>query len=349
MKYLVTGCPGWLGTRFLRALTGNISELSNFHKIEEEDEIRCLVLDGIDSEVLESIDSRIKIFRGNLTNKDTMHDFFSDSSNSIIFHMAGLIHPRFFTRQIYAVNQNGSQNVLDLAIKNGCKRMIAVSSNSPIGVNPSSEHLFDEDSPYNPYMAYGKSKMNMEIMLNDAFSRDKIETVILRPCWFYGPDQPPRQTLFFNMIKNGKAPIIGGGNSKRSMSYVDNTCQALLLSIKNKKASGQTYWIADEKPYTMNDVVDTVENLLENEFNTKCKHKRLRLPNLASGIAYYTDFLSQSFGIYLQKVHVLSEMNKTIACSIDKAKIDLGYKPHIGLEEGMRRSISWCLENGQNI
>ena len=84
MKYLVTGCPGWLGTRFLRALTGNISELSNFHKIEEEDEIRCLVLDGIDSEVLESIDSRIKIFRGNLTNKDTMHDFFSDSSNAEI-------------------------------------------------------------------------------------------------------------------------------------------------------------------------------------------------------------------------------------------------------------------------
>ena len=40
-----------------------------------------------------------------------------------------------------------------------------------------------------------------------------------------------------NMIKNGKAPIVGGGNSKRSMSYVDNTCQALLLSIKSKKAN----------------------------------------------------------------------------------------------------------------
>jgi len=349
MKYLVTGIPGWLGTRFLRALSGKIPELSNLQKTKEEDEIRCLVLENIDSKIIESIDPRIKVFKGNIINKDSMKSFFADSENSIVFHMAGLIHPKFFTRQIYSVNQTGSKNVIDLSIEHGCKRIIAVSSNSPIGTNPSSNHLFDEKSPYNPYMAYGKSKMNMEFMLNEAFKKGEIETVILRPCWFYGPDQPPRQTTFFNMIKNGKAPIIGGGNSKRSMSYVDNTCQALLLSIKNKKAAGQTYWIADERPYTMNEVVDTVEGLLENEFNIKCKHKRLRLPNLASGVAYYTDFLFQSFGLYLQKVHVLSEMNKTIACSIDKAKNELGYSPNVSLEEGMRRSIQWCLDNGHKI
>jgi nucleoside-diphosphate-sugar epimerase len=45
----------------------------------------------------------------------------------------------------------------------------------------------------------------------------------------------------------------------------------------------------------------------------------------------------------------LSEMNKTIACSVDKAKRVLGYKPTIALEEGMRRSIRWCLDNGQHI
>jgi nucleoside-diphosphate-sugar epimerase len=42
-------------------------------------------------------------------------------------------------------------------------------------------------------------------------------------------------------------------------------------------------------------------------------------------------------------------MNKTIACSVDKAERELGYRPGVELREGMRRSIAWCLENGQEI
>jgi len=50
-------------------------------------------------------------------------------------------------------------------------------------------------------------------------------------------------------------------------------------------------------------------------------------------------------GFYHQKIHVLSEMNKTIACSIAKAQRELGYNPTIALEEGMRRSLKWIFEN----
>jgi hypothetical protein len=42
------------------------------------------------------------------------------------------------------------------------KRMIVMSSNSPIGFNPSPDHRFDEESPYQSYMGYGRSKMRME-------------------------------------------------------------------------------------------------------------------------------------------------------------------------------------------
>jgi nucleoside-diphosphate-sugar epimerase len=48
-------------------------------------------------------------------------------------------------------------------------------------------------------------------------------------------------------------------------------------------------------------------------------------------------------------VHVLSEMNKTIACSIDQARRDLGYEPAVDLYEGMRRSIRWCLAEGRPL
>jgi nucleoside-diphosphate-sugar epimerase len=46
---------------------------------------------------------------------------------------------------------------------------------------------------------------------------------------------------------------------------------------------------------------------------------------------------------------VLSEMNKNISCSIDKARRELGYEPKVALKEGMQRSIGWCLKQGYTI
>jgi len=184
----------------------------------------------------------------------------------------------------------------------------------------------------------------MEIAVKER--ADKIEAVLIRAPWFYGPNQPPRQTLFFQMIRDGKAPIVGSGNNLRSMAYVDNLCQGLLLAASVERAAGQTYWIADKRPYSMNEVIDTVERLLEKEFAQKCAHKRMRLPGLASEVAYVMDGALQALGLYHQKIHVLSEMNKTIACSVTRAEKELGYQPRIALEEGMRRSLKWCGENG---
>jgi nucleoside-diphosphate-sugar epimerase len=198
-------------------------------------------------------------------------------------------------------------------------------------------------------MGYGRAKMLMEEIVHEYQSQGGLETVIIRPPWFYGPDQPLRQTLFFKMIKNGQVPIIGDGENRRSMAYVDNICQGLLLCEQRSAANGQTYWIADRRPYTMNEIVDTVEHLLETEFGMQVAHKRLRLPNVVGDIAWLCDRMLQGIGLYNQKIHVLSEMNKTIACSCAKAQKELRYDPKIELEEGMRRSIRWCLERGITI
>jgi nucleoside-diphosphate-sugar epimerase len=227
--------------------------------------------------------------------------------------------------------------------------VVATSSNSPAGVARDPSVRFDESSPYRPYMNYGRSKKLMEDALNAAANGGGLDTVVLRPCWFYGPDQPARQTTFFTMIKDGKAPILGDGESRRSMSYVDNTSLGLLLAAARPAAAGQTYWIADPRPYSMNEIVDTVESVLEDDFGMQVAHKRSRLPSVASEVAYVVDGAIQRTGFYEQRVHVLSEMNKTIACSVDKARDELGYRPGVELREGMRRSVEWCLANGQQI
>jgi nucleoside-diphosphate-sugar epimerase len=344
---LITGAPGWLGNRLLRALTQGLADIPALSQ-PAEGPIRCLVLKGISTTVLTDISRNVQRVEGDVRDRSSLKEFFRDADGATVYHLTGIIHPRK-VQEFYDINVEGTRNVLEAAIGAGVHRMIAVSSNSPAGCNPHPGHLFDEKSPYNPYMNYGRSKQQMEELLQEAFQANKIETVILRPCWFYGPDQPPRQTRFFKMIKEGKAPIVGSGEARRSMSYLDNTCQALLLADRVAGARGRLYWVADRRPYTMNEIVGAVERLLEHEFGMQVAHKRMHLPSVASDVALAMDKVIQGLGMYNQEVHVLSEMNKTIACSIDLIEKELGYDPKIDLEEGMRRSIRWCLDHGQTI
>ena len=67
----------------------------------------------------------------------------------------------------------------------------------------------------------------------------------------------------------------------------------------------------------------TVAGVLE-EFGIPCSKGRLRLPSLLGDVGWLADRAVQGLGLYNQEIHVLGEMNKTIACSIDKAKGELG-------------------------
>lgn len=341
---IVTGAAGWLGRRLTDVLANGLDSSAHSGRFPARN-VRALVLPSEDKDAIRKLSERVTVVVGDVRNPEDCKKLVRDAKGATLFHSAGVIHPRR-VRDFYDVNVGGTEHMLEAAIEAGLRRAVIVSSNSPIGVNPRPDHVFDESSPYNPYMNYGRSKMHMELRVKEMHKQGKIETVIVRPPWFYGPYQPPRQTLFFEMIRDGKGPIVGGGENRRSMAYIDNLCQGLWLAGEVERANGEIYWIADEAPYTMNQILDTVERLLENEFRIPCAHRRLRLPGLASHVAWLFDKSLQALGLYNQKIHVLSEMNKTIACSVEKAKKELEYRPEVALEEGMKRSIAWCIDEG---
>ncbi|MCW0422199.1 NAD-dependent epimerase/dehydratase family protein [Xanthomonas sacchari] len=345
--YLVTGALGWGGRRLVRLLATGFSGC-RLEGMPVPKRIRCLVMPGQDASVLTAISPIVEVVEGDIRDEIDRRRAVAGMEGATLIHTAGVIHPKS-VKEFFDVNRDGGIGIARDAASAGFKRAVMVSSNSPIGNNPHPDHRFDENSPYNPYMGYGRSKMEMELGLAELHKSGQIEVVVVRPPWFYGPDQPPRQTLFFTMIKQGKGPVVGTGNNYRSMVHVDNLAQGLVLAAIVQEAAGKTYWIADERPYTMNEIIDTVERLLERDFNMVVAHKRLRLPSIASEIAGIFDYLMQSVGVYNQKIHVLSEMNKTIACDIASAKHDLGYSPTRSLERGMRESIADCLASGQVI
>lgn len=334
---VVTGASGWLGQNLVR------------HLVTDRERVRCLAPDDDGAARLEVLSPTVEAVVGDVRNPGTVDRLFEDVGPATVFHAAAVIHPTKATREFFDVNVGGTQMVLDRARRAGAARVVHVSSNSPFGANPTPADRFTEDSPYNPYMGYGESKREAEHLIQQANDRGDVPTVIVRAPWFYGPYQPSRQSTFFTAIRKGRFPLVGDGSQRRSMVYTDNLVQGLLCAERSDKAVGQAYWVADAEPYALADILATVRRALSAEGIEVTDRKPLALPRAASVLAEKVDGVLQGRGRYLQAVHVFGELKDTIACDIGKARDELGYEPSVGLYEGMRASIRWCLDHGERL
>ena len=333
---VVTGAAGWLGQNLVRTL------------LRSRDRVRCLVASPDEAPALAVLSPKVETVVGDVRDPGTADRLFEGVGEAAVFHAAAVIHPAKSTREFYDVNVGGTQMIVDRARRASASRFVHVSSNSPFGTNPTPDDLFTEDSPYDPYMGYGKSKQEAEQIVRKAHERGDIPTVIVRAPWFYGPYQPPRQSQFFSAIRKGMFPIVGDGTQKRSMAYTDNLVQGLLRAEVSEKAPGNAYWVADATPYALSEIIETVRLALADE-GLPAKPARLRLPLAASRFAEKADAALQSKGKYQQALHVFGELGHTIACDISRARDELGYEPTVELRQGMRASIRWCLDHGETL
>jgi nucleoside-diphosphate-sugar epimerase len=341
---LVTGATGWLGTNLIHKLRGD--QMVTAIPVHQDVHIRCLVPEGENVDSLQRLDG-VEVVRGAIADAGSVGRWCEGARDAVVFHAAGVIHPKS-VKDFYTVNHLGTVRVLEAAARHGVKRVVGVSSNAPFGFNPASEHVFTEQSPYHPYLNYGRSKMLMEQAMLAASAERRVETVVVRPPWYYGAYQPDRQTLFYRMIRAGRVPMFGGGRSRRSMAYVGNVVQGMLRAASVEKADGRAFWIADSRPYPMYEVVGTIARVLE-EFGYPCAKHQTSVPSAVAALARVADAALQKAGLYNSKVHVLGEMSRTIACAVDTARSELGYEPEVNLEEGVRRSLHWCAEHGIRI
>lgn len=334
---VITGANGWLG----RALTHRV--LADPARTE----VRLLAHSTAEAEALRSFVGErqgVTIVIGDVSRAETarrlLHGVGADTD---VLHTAGIIHPKR-VRQFTEVNANGTRHVAEASLDAGVRRLVHVSSNSPFGTNPHRDDTFRPDEPYNPYLGYGKSKMHAELAVIEALGHG-LDATIVRPPWFYGPFQPPRQTTFFRMVRAGKFPVIGKGDQRRSMVYVENLVDGVLAAELAPGAKGNGYWVADERPYSVTEIVETVGRALTDEGLT-VKPPSTKLPTLAARVAETGDRVLQAVGVYQQQLHVLGEMGHSIACDISRTVADLDWTPRFALYEGMRASIRWCLDQG---
>lgn len=323
MTVLITGAPGWIGTSLVNCLAKN------------GEQFRCFVLEGIDNSPLTRFTN--DIVTGDVRRPATLKSALANVDT--VFHLAAVLHSTR-VRDFYDVNVQGTENLLDACLKQGVKRFIHVSSDAVCGYDAGRNMPKTEKYVGQPLGPYQTSKFLAEQIVNKAYEEHGLKTTIIRPCGLYGPGQPARIVTFMKKIGDRKAPLFGDGQNRNSMTYVEDAVTGLLLARRSRKAIGETYFIADEQPYSMVKYYQTIAKALGVPF------RPWRVPVAVSAMSESMERMLLRMGIHMSLLHALGYLRHDLTCSIEKAKKELGYKPSVGLEQGIANAVAWCRERG---
>jgi nucleoside-diphosphate-sugar epimerase len=213
-----------------------------------------------------------------------------------------------------AVNTHGTLQLLLAAHEaKTVRRVVYASSSSVYGDAPTLPKM--EDQTPSPVSPYAVSKLAAEYYCRMFTRLHGLETVSLRYFNVFGPRQSPESKyaavvpLFIRAALHGEPLIVhGDGEQSRDFTYIDNVVQANLLACTVPGVGGEVFNIACNSRHSVLEIAHAVERLAGRTVTIQHEPPR-------AGDVRHTQ------------------------ASIDKAQRLLGYQPHVGFEEGMRRTF----------
>lgn len=242
-------------------------------------------------------------------------------------------------KEAYAINVEGTNNVLNASIKYGVKQFIHCST---IGVHGSVKEIpANEETPFNPGDLYQETKLMAEKRVWEVYKKTGLPITVIRPISMFGPGDL-RMLKLFRSIKKGRFVIIGSGNALFQPAYIDDVVQGFILCLNNEKAIGEVFIIGGEEYLPLNELV----HLIAKELNVRLPNLRIPLTPvlwLASMCEWICVPLEIEPPLHKRRV---SFFQNNRAFSVEKAKQILGYKSQVSLREGIQRTIRWYEEHG---
>jgi nucleoside-diphosphate-sugar epimerase len=325
MRILVTGGTGFTGKALVRAL------LQVGHSVVALD-----YKEGLKTRELRDWGAEVVI--GSVTDADVVRRCMKGVE--VVHHLAAAFRELNVPNRYYReVNVGGTRMVLEAARAAGVRKLVYCST---CGVHGNIAHPpGGEDAPIQPADYYQQTKYEAEPVVLD-FHRQGPKATILRPAAIYGPGDPERFYMIFRKVATGTFPMFGSGRTLYHPLYIDNLVDALLLAMQEGVGDGQAYLIADAEYFSIEELVRRVAKALGVEVRiphypvwplvvaghvceTVCKPFRIAPPIFPRRVDWY---------------------RQNRAFKIDKAQGELGYRPRVGIDEGLRRTADWYRQEG---
>jgi len=315
---LMTGARGFLGRHFVEVFS-----YLNEHVLEKP----CTFI-GLDNLLTAGETGSLIVERPHvqLIKTDVIKPFEYDAPLDYIIHAAGIASPyyyRAYPLETLEVAITGTRNMLDLATRHGAR--FTFFSSSEIYGDPDAAHVPTQESYRGsvscrgPRACYDESKRVGETLCYIYHEKFGTATTTIRPFNVYGPgmQETDYRVLpnFASRIKGGlPLNIYGSGTQTRTFCYIVDALVGFLLTVTGG-VPGEAYNIGNPQPeVSMKDLAQMIEGVL----GRPVPHNVIEYPD-----SYPAD-------------------EPTRRCpDIRKARLQLKYEPHVPLEEGLRRFLSW--------
>jgi len=312
MNLLVTGGAGFIGCNFIRMM------------LKKHPGWKILNLDKLTyAGRLENTkdfakNRNYKFVKGDIRDKGLVESLMEDLQLDVVVHFAAESHvdrsisdPAIFLES----NVRGTCTLLDAALENEVEKFVHISTDEVYGSIKSGS--FKETDRLEPNSPYSASKAAAEMFARAYHATNGLPVVITRSSNNYGPHQFPEKLIplfITNLLRGKKVPVYGTGLNVRDWLYVDDNCEGI-ETVLLKGKPGEAY------------------NIGGGEERTNLELTKMLLKHLKKS-EDHIQFVEDRKG---------HDFRYSLDCK--KIRKELGWKPKVNLEKGLKLTVDWYLKN----
>lgn len=308
---LVTGGAGFIGSCFVR------------HILKKYPDYKVINLDALTyAGNIENLDDvkdnpNYKFVHGNICDKKLVAEIVNEVDYIINFAAESHVDRSITGPEIFIdTNVKGTLNLLQCAKNSKIERYLQVSTDEVYGTLGKTGYFY-ETTPLAPNSPYSASKASADMLVRAYYETYKMPCLTTRCSNNYGPYQYPEKLIPFfisQLLKGEKVPVYGDGLNVRDWLYVYDHCEAIDI-VLHKGRIGEVYNIGGHNEKTNMEITHLILDAMGKD---------------ESSIKYVQDRLGH---------------DRRYAISNDKITSELGWKPSVTFEEGIKITIDWYLNN----
>ena len=329
---IVTGGAGFIGSNFVR-------HWCNTYKGDRVIVLDALTYAGNRANIADlEQTANLKFVQGDICDRSLIDELLVEENIDTIAHFAAESHvdrsilgPGAFVQ----TNVVGTFTLLEAFRQHWLKRdkpesdrFLHVSTDEVYGSLEADDPAFSETTPYTPNSPYSASKAGSDHLARAYYHTYGMPTIITNCSNNYGPYHFPEKLIplmCINILLGKPLPVYGDGQNIRDWLYVEDHCRALDTVI-HKGKPGETYNIGGNNEVKNIDLVKLLCKLMD-ELATDIPVK----PS-SELITFVKDRLGH---------------DRRYAIDATKISTELGWTPQVTVEEGLRKTVQWYLDNEQ--
>jgi nucleoside-diphosphate-sugar epimerase len=293
--------------------TGRIGKHLVKALLERNEQVRILVRGN------EKIDfENVEVIYGDITDRETVRKAMDGCDT--VYHLAALVDYLAPKDIMYKVNVLGTKNVAELGE----------------GYNPK-DNPITENTPCKPSNLYGRTKYFAEKYILEA------DGIVIRAPIVFGKEFTNGFYEMFSLLQDNKFPLVGSGKNFIHWIHVNDLVNALLLAM-DKGKSKEIYLVAGKEVKTLRELLEITCKFLNTNMPTKTASKTL--VSLAARYKVFISSLTKEKPMLIPAYVDKLVSNRTY--DIEKSERELGFKPQMDYEAGIKEMVEEFLKDKQN-